>query len=72
MIHNPVDAEKAFADVDDNPKIALLTINDNLEDYPEQTDARMREWFEQRWSTPAAWENPDMLPKITPRFDAMS
>ena len=71
MVQNPVDAEAAFAYVDDHPKISLLTLNDNVNEYPEQTDSRMREWFDRRWSTPAAWESPELSPQISPEFDSI-
>ncbi|KAG8808753.1 hypothetical protein FRC18_004872, partial [Serendipita sp. 400] len=59
VIHNPVDAEKTFANIDDHKTVALVTINDDVNKSPEDTDRRIREWLDLRWSTPAAWENPD-------------
>ncbi|CAG7849530.1 SubName: Full=Uncharacterized protein {ECO:0000313/EMBL:CCA71576.1} [Serendipita indica DSM 11827] len=59
VIGNPVDAERMFAYVDDHPHVPLVTINDVIWQYPELTDERMRTWFDQRWSVPAAWERPE-------------
>jgi hypothetical protein len=66
VIHDPIDAETAFAFIDDHPRVALVTLNDDLEEYPEETDRAMRKWFDQRWPTPAEWENPNLVPS----FDA--
>jgi hypothetical protein len=62
VIHDPIDAETAFAYVDDHPKVALVTLNDVVESYPEKTDRAMRKWFDERWPTPAEWENPKLVP----------
>ncbi|KAG8814552.1 hypothetical protein FRC17_001079 [Serendipita sp. 399] len=70
VIHDPVDAERTFADVDDHPSVPLVTINDDVNESHEKTDRRIREWLGQRWSTPAAWENPDALPVFSPNYDS--
>ncbi|PVF97290.1 hypothetical protein CPB86DRAFT_786100 [Serendipita vermifera] len=69
VIHNPTDAEKTFAQLDDRTNVALVTINDDLNEKPQQTDARMREWFDYRWSTPAAWEEPNPAGHAPQGFD---
>jgi hypothetical protein len=71
VIHDPVDAERTFADLDDRPNVALVTINDDLNASPEQTDVRMREWFEYKWPTPAAWEEPDSSGRVPQGFDSL-
>ncbi|KIM33571.1 hypothetical protein M408DRAFT_19842 [Serendipita vermifera MAFF 305830] len=72
VITNPVSAEKTFAYVDDHPTVALVTINDVINEYPEQTDRSMRQWFENRWPTPAEWENPALVPKFDPETDPIA
>jgi 3-O-alpha-D-mannopyranosyl-alpha-D-mannopyranose xylosylphosphotransferase len=63
VIHDPAEAERSFANLDDHPKIALVTINDDVNSQPAETDQKMREWFDKRWPTPAAWEKTTPPPK---------
>ncbi|KAG8807507.1 hypothetical protein FRC19_006634, partial [Serendipita sp. 401] len=71
VIHNPVDAEKTFANIDDHKTVALVTINDDVNKSPEDTDRRIREWLDLRWSTPAAWENPDLSSTQVTNYDSI-
>lgn len=61
VIHDPIEAETTFAFIDDHPNVALVTINDDVTSYPEKTDQAMRKWFDERWPTPAEWENPSLV-----------
>jgi hypothetical protein len=71
VIQDPIDAETAFAFVDDHPKVALVTLNDVLESYPEETDRAMRKWFTERWPTPAQWENPKLVPTFNDEAESI-
>ncbi|WWC86667.1 uncharacterized protein L201_001544 [Kwoniella dendrophila CBS 6074] len=56
MLKSAEHAHRVFKMIQDNPKVSILGLNDDIEkDYDEVKDI-MEEWFEMRWPRKAVWE----------------
>lgn len=56
MLKDPTHARKVVKMIDDNPKVSILGMNDDIIKGYDEVKATINEWFNSRWPTPAVWE----------------
>jgi hypothetical protein len=57
MLSSPKSAQRFFQTIDNQPDVALLTINDDVVMKEEEVDRMFRSFLDRRWGFPSAWEN---------------
>ncbi|KZT11751.1 uncharacterized protein LAESUDRAFT_641601 [Laetiporus sulphureus 93-53] len=55
-LYNPEQAAETLRRVEENEEVALLCINDDVEEGAEEVAQLFRAWQEGRWGVPARWE----------------
>ncbi|KAK8847626.1 hypothetical protein IAR55_005485 [Kwoniella newhampshirensis] len=56
MLKSAEHAHRVFKMIQDNPKVSILGLNDDIEEDYEEVKGIMEEWFELRWPRKAVWE----------------
>ncbi|WVR04824.1 hypothetical protein IAU60_001836 [Kwoniella sp. DSM 27419] len=56
MLKSAEHAHRVFKMIQDNPRVSILGLNDDIEEDYDEVKGIMDEWFEQRWPKKAVWE----------------
>lgn len=56
MLTDAAQARRAFAQLAHAPDVAILGLNDNIEDGYDEVKDTMEAWMRARWPQPAVWE----------------
>lgn len=56
MLKSADHAQRVFKMIQDNPRVSILGMNDDIESDYDEVKRLMNEWFEMRWPRKAVWE----------------
>ncbi|KAL1407040.1 Xanthine phosphoribosyltransferase 1 [Vanrija albida] len=56
MLKDPAHARKVVKMIEDNPKVSIMGMNDDIIKGYDEVRATINDWFNKRWPAPAVWE----------------
>lgn len=56
MLTTPEHAVRVFRMINDNPRVSILGLNDDIVQGYDKVVSLMQDWFESKWPKKAAWE----------------